>query len=70
MRKILREKILKQKEHEQRELEHISRKLERIRARTCRLEGETRDSWTHYDGWSFYCFVIGWLLVFCDIAAC
>lgn len=50
IRRMLREKILKQKEHQQKELEQISRKLEKIRARTHRLEGESRDSWTHYDG--------------------
>jgi len=44
-------RIAKEQQLREKELMHISRKLERIRLRTLRLEGGlSREEWTHFNG--------------------
>jgi len=47
---MLLRRIYEQKAKEEKEVVDIKARVERIRARTSRLEGATRDDWTHFNG--------------------
>lgn len=47
---LMTSRLARQEIKRKKEMAHIKSKLERIRLRTSRLEGGSRENWTHFNG--------------------